>query len=663
MVPPGSARVATPGPTSRFDDVTALACQLCGTPAAAVDLVGSELPLHSVLPLRLCGRVPLVSREGDVIGNLSVFDHVPRQLDDGQRAALAMLGRLAGRQVEWDQQLEREAGRRRGEERCEALIRHGSDVIAVLDRDGRLQYASPSAEHLLGLRVEDWLGRSTFDFVHPSDVADVLGPWLDLVEQGHKSGPIPFRMARADGTWVEVEAVAQNLLQDEAVQGIVVNIRDITERRQAERATAEGEQRYRALVDSLDEGVVMVGTDRRVLAANPRAEEILGQLPGTLVGRPIRGFPSIGEDGEALPPGAHVVEVAMTTGQPSSGVVVGVVIGSDRVRWLRISSRPLVRPGRATPYAAVLSFTDISESREVQATLAREREFLAALLENLEEGIIGCDAQGTPTLVNAATRRLQGLPPGPIGPWSPVHNLLEVDGAPMAPERSPLARALAGQRVRGAELAVGSPELGTRRLMANGQPIVDGAGHKLGAVVVLHDVTEQRRQQEELARLALHDPLTGAANRVLLGDRLRLALDQAGRQESQVAVAVLDLDGFKGVNDRLGHEAGDQVLRAVADRLRSVLRPADTVARLGGDEFVVVCPLPGGAGVLPGLRDRLEVVLAPPYRVGDEGLEVEVRASLGVVVAQPGSSDPARLLRRADAAMYRDKRSLRATRA
>ena len=168
----------------------------------------------------------------------------------------------------------------------------------------------------------------------------------------------------------------------------------------------------------------------------------------------------------------------------------------------------------------------------------------------------------------------------------------------------------------------------------------------------LLDITSRRQAQDELARLALHDALTGLANRVLLADRLAQVLAAARRSGVGPTLLFLDLDDFKQVNDVGGHAAGDVVLRTVADRLTGAARAGDTVARLGGDEFVVLCPGTADPAAGRALADRLVGLVQQPIPVG--GTEVVVRLSVGVVLGRPdGSADD--LLRDADTAMYAAK--------
>jgi diguanylate cyclase (GGDEF)-like protein len=163
----------------------------------------------------------------------------------------------------------------------------------------------------------------------------------------------------------------------------------------------------------------------------------------------------------------------------------------------------------------------------------------------------------------------------------------------------------------------------------------------------------RRRTAERLGRLAQYDELTGLANRSLMLDRLDRALAAARRHRGHVAVMLLDLNGFKAVNDRLGHGAGDRLLRIVADRLSRRLRETDTVARLGGDEFAVIVESLGKPEHASLVARKLLEAVAPPIAL--DGETVSVTASLGVALSPRDGDDPATLLRLADAAMYRAK--------
>jgi diguanylate cyclase (GGDEF)-like protein len=170
----------------------------------------------------------------------------------------------------------------------------------------------------------------------------------------------------------------------------------------------------------------------------------------------------------------------------------------------------------------------------------------------------------------------------------------------------------------------------------------------------IRNAIDRHRTRVDLRRMALHDQLTGVANRALFADRLDQALRRRTREGGDIAVLFVDLDGFKRINDHMGHGLGDRALRAVADRMQSAIRPADTLARLGGDEFTVLCDgLPDSDTPLA-IAERVARAVAEPLAIGDS--EVVLRASIGVSVTSGGAEHAERLLHEADQAMHEAKR-------
>jgi diguanylate cyclase len=208
-------------------------------------------------------------------------------------------------------------------------------------------------------------------------------------------------------------------------------------------------------------------------------------------------------------------------------------------------------------------------------------------------------------------------------------------GADSATSSTALARALAisRQRVKAAEL------------------VIDGLREQEAA---LRRKVDQLAQTIESARQhAFHDPLTGLPNRSLLFDRFNQAVAQGKRRDRRVALLFLDLDGFKVINDTLGHTAGDCILQQVAARLTACVRAADTVCRYGGDEFVVLLPESGGEKSATVAADKIRAQLAAPYAI--DGTTVGVSASIGMAIYPIDALDYTDLLQLSDRAMYRNK--------
>src|SRR5581483_2761380 len=321
----------------------------------------------------------------------------------------------------------------------------------------------------------------------------------------------------------------------------------------------------------------------------------------------------------------------------------------------------IVRPGGEVRWLSSQGVTELDETgraRRLRGTAQditgrrRVEEQFRDLLETAPDGIVIVDGDGRIVLVNRQTEKLFG--------WSreelvgqPVEKLL--------PERFRSRHVLNRQAYSASDLELrpmgAGLDLYARR--ADGRefpveislsPLRTEQGVWVSAAV--RDVSERKLAQLQLAHQAVHDALTGLPNRVLVAERLDQALARSARTGCEVAVLFIDLDRFKLINDSRGHAAGDELLVAVADRLRRVVRASDVVARFGGDEFVVVCEDQTAGFEASLVADRIIEALHEPVVI--DGQEIFLSASIGIAVAD-GSGGSDSLLRDADAAMYRAK--------
>ena len=282
------------------------------------------------------------------------------------------------------------------------------------------------------------------------------------------------------------------------------------------------------------------------------------------------------------------------------------------------------------------------------AEMERQRDDLSDITGNLGEGVCAIDEEGQITFMNPAGASLlgwRGLPAGPGGPGPETETPRFL--------HDPAMRAIAlGQDVIVEDTRFERAD-GTRcPVTVTASPVVRDAPPS-AAVIVFRDTSERRAFEDQLARHAFQDPLTGLANRRLLLDHLDHALLQAERLATRVAVLFGDIDRFKVVNDNLGHQFGDELLRVVAERLRRAVRPGDTLSRFGGDEFVVLLEgvtSPDDAGQV---ADRVLAALREPVLLSG-GHEVVPTMSIGMAVSAAGTSRDD-LLHEADVAMYRAK--------
>lgn len=288
---------------------------------------------------------------------------------------------------------------------------------------------------------------------------------------------------------------------------------------------------------------------------------------------------------------------------------------------------------------------EIDERRQIQELLAEREARLRLTLERLPAILWTADRQLRCNSLSGAGLSTAGID-GAALLGTPVLALFGVDDPELPPATAHL-RALAGEP---GEFAF---TLGSRSYQARVEPLRDLAGEIVGVVGIALDVTERTQMEAQLRHLALHDQLTGLPNRAYLLQHLAgLAEGGTTRAPRRFALLLLDLDGFKQVNDAFGHPAGDRLLVEVSHRLSRSLRSSDLVARLGGDEFVIVAQGADERAALA-LAERIARELERPIRI--DGHTATIRPSTGIAIGEPGHFDPDALLRDADIALYRAK--------
>jgi diguanylate cyclase (GGDEF)-like protein/PAS domain S-box-containing protein len=297
----------------------------------------------------------------------------------------------------------------------------------------------------------------------------------------------------------------------------------------------------------------------------------------------------------------------------------------------------------------LVSATNVTAEKAQQRSLEASERLNRSILSGLQEGVVVVDIHGRIVLANAAAARLFGADElaGRLLSGVPV-DLLDDRGRLLGDDQLPLARALRGEEARGEVVRFVRRDGSLLWVEVHANPLVDEEGRIHGAVASYDDATARVERDRRTRHEADHDPLTGLANRRALERTLEAALARAASRGRSVGVLMLDLDGFKAVNDRHGHAAGDEVLREVARRLRRSVRERDVVARLGGDEFVVVLT---DLGAVPDSVDRVEAALAEPF----PGVDAALRAAVGVAMFPADGPTVAELLAAADRQMYAAK--------
>ncbi len=287
--------------------------------------------------------------------------------------------------------------------------------------------------------------------------------------------------------------------------------------------------------------------------------------------------------------------------------------------------------------------------------LFEERERALITLRSIADAVIVTDVHGNLTQLNSAGEKLLGQQSADIlgKPLSSVLPLLSE--ATRLPVDAAVWKSILGENIATpGEPCILLNAIGHEAvIMISAAPIRDRHSKATGSVVVLHDVTKERTRLHLLAYQATHDTLTNLPNRTLFLDRLAHYLAHARRHDEKLAVVFLDLDGFKAVNDKFGHSAGDSLLKSVAQRLKRCVRKDDSLARLAGDEFTLILAGPDAERGADHVAAKVIGELCTPFEI--DGKEIQIGTSVGISVYPDDGSDVDVLVQKADIAMYRAK--------
>ncbi len=535
---------------------------------------------------------------------------------------------------------------RASEARLAAVLTAAPDGIVVIDEEGTIESFSESAERIFGWTAAEAVGAGV-ELLMPEQHGLAHQGHIERYLRGSGVGMVGARRRltgqRADGSSFPLELS----LAEVAIDGrrwFTGICRDVTEEEAALARLTESEERFRSLADASPVGIFTTDADGSCTYTNPRWQEIYG-LSGAEALGPGWSSTLHPDDATEVFESWNRTALSGETFSESFRLLV-----DDEVRWVRANARPVVTAGRAVAYIG--SVDDITvERRALEAMVDAEERFRAAF-EQAPLAMVEVRSDGVITSVNEAFLEL-------CGPAAPLPVRL-TDHTP--PEEVDLVDHHLETVLSGAEPTCSFEHRIVRGdgsecwMLTQATGLRTSAAHGASAIVQMVDMTGRRELEERLRHLADHDPLTGLANRRAFTAALEAQLEDARRYGASGAVAIIDLDNFKALNDTAGHAAGDDLLRAIAAELRAELRADDVVARLGGDEFAILLPV-GGREQAEQLGTRItDCIQRRAAEVVPAGI-APITASVGIALVEDGVTDGAVLLHAADESLYAAKRA------
>jgi diguanylate cyclase (GGDEF)-like protein/PAS domain S-box-containing protein len=520
-------------------------------------------------------------------------------------------------------------------------------LIAVLDREGRIISFNHICEEVTGYTFEEVQGHLVWDFLIPPEQIDAVREVFLQLQAGDFPSKYENHWMTKEGgrRWV---AWSNDCLLDKAgqVEFVIATGVDVTERKQAEEALKESETQTRLFLDSTAEGIYGVDTRGICTFINSAGLKMLGyQNEEDLVGKGLHDIIH-----HTYPDGRHYpreeCNVRLSTIQAQT------VHEDNEMHWradgssfpVEYWSRPMFKNGELV--GAVVTFVDITERRKVEEQMLK----LSSAIEQTADAVMITDVDGVIEYVNPAYECMSGyqasqligskpsiLKSGKLGKDF-YHRLWET-----------LKSDQAFSEVFINKKSDGSLYFEEKTIT----PIRESRSNIKHYVSTSRDITDRIETEKKLQYLAHHDALTDLPNRSLFLDRLKQALASARWHDRNVAVLFMDVDRFKNINDTLGHESGDQLLREMSERLIGSLRERDTIARFGGDEFVIMLDDVARISDVDKLVKKIHQSLERPFKIKDSDLHVT--ASIGISLFPNDGQDSSTLLRNADLAMYRAK--------
>ena len=516
-----------------------------------------------------------------------------------------------------------------------------------VDLAGNFTFFNDSLCRIWEYPKEELMGLNYRQYVDEESANKFFQSFNQVFKTGKPVREFYWQITRRDGAIKHLEA-SVSLRRDSrgTPTGFHGIMRDVTERKQMEETLRHNQEKYRAMIETIQDGYFEVDLTGTYTFVNDVICRHMRYSREELLGLGNRQFQDRANAKKAYQAFVNVYN----TGIPVKAFEMEV-IRKDGTKQISEVSISLIRDSRGQPVGFRGISRDICDRKEMEESLRQSEERYRSIIEQMEDGYFEVDLAGNFTFVNDAECRNLGYS---------RRELIGMNRKQYADEKNAVALFNLFNEVYKTGTPVKSYDLelvrkdGKKAFHAISASLIKGAdGKPVGFRGIARDVSERKSQEEQIKYLATHDGLTELPNRLMFNQLLSHAVQGAKRYQKQFAVMFIDLDGFKVVNDTLGHDAGDRLLREIAVRFKHTLRAVDVVARLGGDEFVVMMEdiaAPEQAAVL---AQRILDATGKPFGLASG--ECRVTASIGICVYPENGDDEQTLMKNADAAMYRAK--------
>ncbi len=531
------------------------------------------------------------------------------------------------------------------EVRFRSLSENAPDIIYTLEHSGVFTYINPAWERLLGHKPEEVLGKFFIDFCPPEDAPRYKALFKQIRDSHHTVTALDGDIIAKDGSVHNFSLSASpNYDSEGKLTGMVGIFTDVTERRKAEYELKLQKAYAEELIANAPEAIVILDNSDRVIRINREFTRVFGYTQEEAVGRQVN---------DLIVPDELADEGLELTNQAARGerIETESVRRHKDGRRIHVSilGTPIrIEDGQIGVYGI---YRDITQRKSAEKALRESEQRHRIVLEAAPDPVVVYDMAERLTYVNPAFTRVFG--------WTMEECLqCSIDFIPeenLPETRMMFEKVTRGQTFSGIESQRRSKHGRIVDVSLSGAVFLDGSGKSQGCVITLQDITKRKITEAELRFVAYNDQLTGLGNRKSFYLCMEDTLSQYDRRPEQDRWALLfmDLDGFKNINDTLGHDLGDDMLRSVASRIKSCLRKSDRIFRLGGDEFTVVLTNLVQDIDVAKVADKIRKAIAKPFVL--KSYELYITASIGISVYPEDGRDVENLVKNADMAMYAAK--------
>jgi len=513
-------------------------------------------------------------------------------------------------------------------------------------------YISPLFHEITGYAEDELLGKHCLEHVYPDDREMVRDMAIKRLK-GEGIGFYEYRFIKKNREVIRVLEMVNSIIYKEK-RAVVGSFMDITDYKGLEKTPEDSEIRYRQLFQNMNSGVALYeatadGEDFIFKDFNRAAEKIDGVRKEDVIGKSVlKAFPGVKEFGLF-----DVLQRVCRSGKAEHFPITRY--HDERIEGWRENYVYKLPSGEI-----VAVYDDITERKRMEAALQESERRYRLIAENMIDYMWLMDMNLKMQYVSPSTVSAQGFTFDELRSM-PLDK--HMTPASFAKVSEVIPQLLSPERLKNKDDRI-KAKFEIEYYRKDGSTFIsdvsvsvirDDMGKPVGIVGVGRDITERKKMEQHLGFMATHDSLTGLPNRTLFIDRLTLALAHAQRNHCKLVVMMLDLDRFKDINDTLGHNVGDQLLKGMGDRLMTLLRKSDTVARMGGDEFIILLPEVTQPDYAAKVAQKILDDCRQTFKLNDYEICVTTSISIGITVYPDDGEEVATLLKNADVAMYLSK--------